>query len=137
VTARRIGVGAGLLIAAGAFVFVLWSIVGQASRQTETGLVVAVDSSGLTDVRGFTIRTGDGRNIVFRIGVLENGAQFPPGHLLEHVATGVKVVVTYRRENGELVAIRIDDAPAAPGARSPVAPDAGSPAASPATASPT
>jgi hypothetical protein len=114
VTARRLGVGAGLLIAAAALVIVVASTLGQAPSQTATGLVVAVDSSGLTDVRGFTIRTGDGRTEVFRIGVLENGAQFPPGHLLEHAATGVKVLVTYREENGELVAIRLDDAPAAP-----------------------
>lgn len=112
-TARRVGVGAGLLIAAGALVIAIWSIAGQAQAQTETGLVVAVDSSGLTDVRGFTIRTSDGRTVAFRIGVLENGAEFPPGHLLEHAATGVKVLVTYRKENGELVAIRIDDAPGA------------------------
>jgi hypothetical protein len=119
VNARRIGVGAGLLIAVVALV-VLVSTIGQA-RSTETGLVVAVDSSGLTDVRGFSIRTADGRTVAFRIGVLENGAQFPPGHLLEHVATGVKVVVTYRRENGELVAVRLDDAPgaAAPSAAGP------------------
>jgi hypothetical protein len=114
VTARRIGVGSGLLIAAVALVVAVISTLGQPPSQTETGLVVAVDSSGLTDVRGFTIRTTDGRTVVFRIGVLENGAEFPPGHLLEHEATGVKVVVTYRRENGELVAIRIDDAPGAP-----------------------
>jgi hypothetical protein len=114
VTARRIGVvGIGILIAAGALALVLMSTFGQAPRQTETGLVVAVDSSGLTDVRGFSIRTNDGRTVAFRIGVLENGAEFPPGHLLEHAATGVKVVVTYRQENGELVAIRIDDAPGA------------------------
>lgn len=118
--ARRIGVGAGLLVAVAALVVVLGSTIGQA-RSTETGLVVAVDSSGLTDVRGFSIRTADGRTVAFRIGVLENGAQFPPGHLLEHVATGVKVVVTYRRENGELVAVRLDDAPgaAAPSAAGP------------------
>ena len=111
-TGRRLGVRAGLLIAAGALVILVASTLGQAPRQTSTGLVVAVDSTGLTDVRGFTLRTGDGRTEVFRIGVLENGAQFPPGHLLEHVATGVKVVVTYRQEGGQLVAIRIDDAPA-------------------------
>ncbi len=111
--ARRVGVGVGLLIAAGALGVVLMSAFGQAPSQTETGLVVAVDSSGLTDVRGFSIRTSDGRTVAFRIGVLENGAEFPPGHLLEHAATGVKVVVTYRRENGDLVAIRIDDAPGA------------------------
>ena len=130
--ARRVGVGAGLVIAAAALVVVIVSTVAQAPSM-ETGLVVAVDSSGLTDVRGFSIRTGDGRTIAFRIGVLENGAQFPPGHLLEHAATGVKVVVTYRQENGELVAIRLDDAPAAPAAPAasgaPAAPVA--PAASP------
>jgi hypothetical protein len=127
VTARRIGVvWIGLLIAALALGSVVVSALGQAPRQTETGLVIAVNSSGLTDVRGFSIRTDEGRTLAFRIGVLENGAQFPPGHLLEHAATGVKVVVTYRRENGDLVAIRIEDAPGA------------SPAgASPAGASPT
>ena len=113
--ARRVGVGAGLLVAVAALIVGVVSAVGQAPG-TETGLVVAVDSSGLTDVRGFSIRTGDGRTVAFRIGVLENGAQFPPGHLLEHAATGVRIVVTYRRENGELVAIRLEDAPASPGA---------------------
>jgi hypothetical protein len=103
----------GLAIAVVALGAVVVSAFGQAPRQTETGLVIAVDSSGLTDVRGFTIRTDDGRTVVFRIGSLENGAQFAPGHLLEHRATGVKIVVTYRQENGELVAIRLEDAPGA------------------------
>jgi hypothetical protein len=114
VSARRIAVAAGLLIAAAALGAVILATFGRAPKQTETGLVVAVDTSGLTDVRGFTIRTNDGRTMAFRIGVLENGAQFPPGHLLEHAATGVKVVVTYRQEDGELVAIRLEDAPGAP-----------------------
>ena len=108
--ARRGVVWIGIAIAAVALGFAVVSAFGQAPRQTETGLVIAVDSSGLTDVRGFTIRTDDGRTVVFRIGALENGAQFPPGHLLEHRATGVKIVVTYRQANGELVAIRLDDA---------------------------
>ena len=123
-TARTIGVGAGLLIAAAALLIVVSATLGQPPRQTETGLVVAVDSSGLTDVRGFTLRTDDGRTVAFRIGVLENGAQFPPGHLLEHAATGVRIVVTYRQENGERIAVRLDDAPVGSGA-------------SPAAASPT
>jgi hypothetical protein len=113
----------GIAIAVVAIGFAVVSAFGQAPRQTETGLVIAVDSSGLTDVRGFTIRTDDGRTVVFRIGALENGAQFPPGHLLEHRATGVKIVVTYRQGNGELVAIRLDDAPgASPTGSSPPSP---------------
>jgi hypothetical protein len=113
VIGRRGVVWIGIAIAVVGLGFVVVSAFGQAPRQTETGLVIAVDSSGLTDVRGFTIRTDDGRTVVFRIGALENGAQFPPGHLLEHRATGVKVVVTYRQANGQLVAIRLDDAPGA------------------------
>jgi hypothetical protein len=120
VIARRGGVvGIGLATAALVLGFVVFSVLGQ-PRQTESGLVTEVDASGLTNVRGFTIRTDDGRTVAFRIGQLENGAQFPPGHLLEHRATGVKVVVTYRTENGELVAIRIEDAPgSSPAAASP------------------
>jgi hypothetical protein len=113
VIGRRGVVWIGLMIAVAALGFVVVSAFGQAPRQTETGLVIAVDSSGLTNVRGFTIRTDDGRTVAFRIGALENGAQFAPGHLLEHRATGVKIVVTYRQVNGEFVAIRLDDAPGA------------------------
>lgn len=109
-TDRRGVVWIGLAIAVLALGFVVVSAFGQAPRQAETGLVTAVDASSLTNVRGFTIRTDDGRTVVFRIGALENGAQFAPGHLLEHRATGVKIVVTYRQENGELVAIRLEDA---------------------------
>ena len=75
---RRGVVWIGLMIAVAALGFVVVSAFGQAPRQTETGLVIAVDSSGLTNVRGFTIRTDDGRTVVFRIGALENGAQFAP-----------------------------------------------------------
>jgi hypothetical protein len=124
VTARRSGVVLiGLAIAAVALAVVVVSAFGQPPRQSETGLVVSVEAFGLTDVRGFTIRTDDGRTVAFRIGSLENGVQFPPGHLLEHRATGVKVVVTYRQENGEAVAIRLEDAPgAAPAGSSPPSP---------------
>ena len=111
-TTRRTGVVlVGLAIGVIALGLVVVSTL--ASRQTETGLVTDVQASGLTSVQGFTIRTDDGRTVAFKIGVLENGLQFPPGHLLEHRATGVKVVVTYRVENGALVAVRIEDAPGA------------------------
>ena len=112
--ARRSGVVLiGIAIGALALGLVVVSAFGRQAPQTDSGLVTAVEASGLTNVRGFTIRTDDGRTVVFRIGVLENGAQFPPGHLLEHRATGVKIVVTYRPENGELVAVRLEDAPGA------------------------
>lgn len=87
--------------------------LGRPPSRTETGVVVAVDRASLTDVRGFTLRTADGRTVVFRIGSLENAAQFAPGHLGEHQATSTPILVTYRVEGGENVAVRLEDAPAA------------------------
>jgi hypothetical protein len=109
VTRRTVIAWIGVAIALIALGVVVVSTFGGAPRQTETGLVTAVDSAGLADVRGFTIRTDDGRTISFRIGVLENGAQFPPGHLLEHRATGARIVVTYRSEGSDRYAVRLDD----------------------------
>lgn len=77
---------------------------------TVVGVVLAIDSRGLSDVRGFTLRTADGQVFEFSLAKLENGATFPPGHLAEHVATATPIRVTYRDASGTLEAIRIDDA---------------------------
>jgi hypothetical protein len=74
------------------------------------GIVTAIDSEGLTNVRGFTLRTDGGRELVFRIGVLENGAEFPPGHLGEHQSLATLVRVWYRADGDALVAFRLEDA---------------------------
>lgn len=76
------------------------------------GVVVAVDSGGLTDVRSFTLRTTDGgRLLVFGLSAQENGVEFPPGHLAEHQLTGSPVRVWYRPGDDPLLAIRLEDAP--------------------------
>jgi hypothetical protein len=74
------------------------------------GIVIKVDSQGLDDVRGFTLRSSAGDQLEFKIGQLENGDEFPPGHLTEHMAAASPVLVFFRMENGELVAFRIEDA---------------------------
>ncbi len=74
-----------------------------------TGVVIAVDSAGLAKVAGFTLRLPDGSRRDFRIGVLENGDQFPPGHLAEHQATAEKVRVYFRQAGDELVVYRLED----------------------------
>jgi hypothetical protein len=84
------------------------------------GVVVGVDSAGLTKVRGFTLRTDDGRTLQFDLAALENAVEFPPGHLVEHQGLGSKVRVWYRDANGTLQAIRLEDAPADAGAGLPV-----------------
>jgi hypothetical protein len=78
--------------------------------QSVIGVIVGVDSAGLDRVNGFTLRTTDRGSLEFTIGDLENGAEFPPGHLVEHQATAQPVRVWYRTEGSELVAIRLEDA---------------------------
>jgi hypothetical protein len=88
------------------------SPTGEPLRQTEVGVVIDLDSASLTDVEGFTIRTPDGRTVVFRIGELENGVEFPPAHLGVHMADAYPVLVTYVEQDGERVVVRLDDGPA-------------------------
>ena len=75
------------------------------------GILTDIDSEGLTQVTAFTIRTNDGQSITFKIGTLENGAEFPPGHLAEHLATSSPVRVYFRAEGPDLVVYRLEDAP--------------------------
>ena len=107
---RGVVVAAGLLIAVVAIGAVLITSLGRPPDRTETGVVVGIDAVSLTNVRGFTLRTPDGRTVSFRIGALENQAQFPPGHLTEHEATASPIRVTYRSEGTDLVAVRLEDA---------------------------
>jgi hypothetical protein len=75
------------------------------------GVVVAVDSQGLGDVRGFTLRRSGGEELGFSLAALENGTQFPPGHLAEHLADAAPVRVWYRESGGERLALWLEDAP--------------------------
>jgi hypothetical protein len=110
---RGVIVAGGVVVALAALALIVSSSFGRPASRTEVGVVIAVEAVSLTDVRAFTIRTADGRTIVFRVGVLENGAEFPPGHLGEHQATAAPIRVTYRDDGGEHVAIRLEDSPAA------------------------
>ena len=110
---RSIVVGIGVVIAAVAVVALVATTLGEPPRRTETGVVTAVDSTSLTNVTGFTIRTPDGRVVQFTLGQLENASQFAPGHLNEHMVTSVPVLVTYQDRNGERVVVRLEDAVAA------------------------
>jgi hypothetical protein len=78
--------------------------------QDVVGVIVAVDATSLTQVHGFTLRTPGGATIAFTIGQLENGDEFPPGHLVEHQANAQPVRVWYRVEGSARVAIRLEDA---------------------------
>jgi hypothetical protein len=77
---------------------------------TVEGVIVGVDSAGLADVRGFTLRLVGGETLEFRLGELENATEFPPGHLAEHQATAQPVRVWFRMEGDERYAVRLEDA---------------------------
>jgi hypothetical protein len=79
--------------------------------QELTGVIVAADSAGLSEVRAVTVRTADGALVDFSLERLQNGAEFPPGHLAEHQATAEPVSVRYVERDGVKLALRIDDAP--------------------------
>jgi len=81
---------------------------------TVDGVVVGVDAKALTDVRSFDLRTTDGTVMTFGLAKLENGIQFPPGHLAEHQATATPIRVWYRDDAGSLHALFLEDAPVAP-----------------------
>ena len=77
-----------------------------------TGVVVEVDTGGgLGDVSGFTLRVPGGELLTFSLRELENGVEFPPGHLVQHQADAFPVRVLYRMEGSERLAIRLEDAP--------------------------
>jgi hypothetical protein len=101
-----------VLLAALAGLVAIVATVALAPRTgTATGVVVAVDSTSLTEVTAFTIREAGGRTRQFAVGGLQNATEFPPGHLVEHIASGVPVIVTWRDEGGVESAIRIVDGP--------------------------
>lgn len=73
------------------------------------GVVVAIDSAGLDDVRGFTLRTAAGETFEFLLGELENAAEFPPAHLAVHQVEAYPVRVWFRMEGAERYAVRLED----------------------------
>jgi hypothetical protein len=83
---------------------------GSPDTASVVGVVVSVDSAGLGDVHGFTLRQAGGETVDVRLGELENPTEFPPGHLAEHQATARPVRVWYRFEGTERFAVRLEDA---------------------------
>jgi hypothetical protein len=101
-----LGVGSAIFLGAGGS----GATAGPSNAESVVGVVVGVDSTGLDKVSGFTLRTSAGESLQFDLRALENGAQFAPGHLVEHQATGQPVRVWYRTANGVRLAIRLEDA---------------------------
>lgn len=98
------------LTAAGMILFGQAGTPAPQGTRTVEGVIVSVDSAGLTDVKGFDLRAADGTTKTFSLERLENGVEFPPGHLVEHQAGASPVRVWYTTEGDVHYAIRLEDA---------------------------
>ena len=73
--------------------------------------MISTDGSGVANVTRFRLRTAEGQELDFRVGVLdlEDGG-LPAPHLREHMASGEPIEVSYHIEDGVNVADRYVDA---------------------------
>jgi hypothetical protein len=86
------------------------SFVVPVPRSPVAGVVTSINSQGLDKVKGFTLRTRSGVDLTFVIGQLDNGADFPPGHLAEHQASLEPILVWFKTEGDKLVVYHLEDA---------------------------
>ena len=76
-----------------------------------TGVILNVESSSLTELDSFTLRSNDGETLIF---VSERDIPVDPlegifpGHLLGHMQSAEQVTVHYREEGGRLLAVRLE-----------------------------
>ena len=92
--------------------FFLLAVACGTGERTVEGIITNVDTTTLTQVETFTVRDNDNNTIVFRIAPdatqdIEDG--FVPSHLREHALAVEQVKVFYRVEDGEFLALRIED----------------------------
>jgi len=78
------------------------------------GVPVDIEAEGFTKVTAFTIRTDTGEQLRLLMGTLENGADFPPNHLAEHLAGSTRVRAFFRGEGVDRVVYRLEDADPVP-----------------------
>jgi hypothetical protein len=122
----------GVLVVVGALVVPGLYLYNQLDQPTSVeGVVVGVKTRPPLAVDSFELLVPDGRRLTFTVGKLDmSPGGFDAPHLVSHQATGQPVIVLYRTNDDELVAVRLMDGafPAAPSATPPRA--TGSPTAS-------
>ncbi|TAK20100.1 MAG: hypothetical protein EPO26_18540 [Chloroflexota bacterium] len=89
------------------------ALMGCETRETATGVLVDVRSSGLTVVESIALRLDDGTRRDIAIGSEIQRSSHPPsgGHLREHMVNGDRVTVVFRRDGAANIAISMEDGP--------------------------
>jgi hypothetical protein len=83
-----------------------------AGAQTVRGVLLDVESPNIQKVDSFTLRTDDGQELHFTTAPNFNEGVthlMTPGHMRQHMALGDPVEVSYRNDNGTLVALSAVD----------------------------
>jgi hypothetical protein len=83
--------------------------------QTARGVLLDVVSPGIQQVVSFTLRTDAGEEMKFVAAPDFNAGAahlMTPGHMRQHMALADPVIVTYRADSGQLVALSATDAAA-------------------------
>jgi hypothetical protein len=86
-----------------------------AQTRTARGVLLDVVSPSIQKVDSFTLRTDDGQELAFVTASDFNAGAthaMTPGHMRQHMALADPVSVTYREENGRLIALSATDATA-------------------------
>lgn len=89
---------------------VLVGACGGDGERSAAGVIIDVQATSLTQIDSFTLRDNEGRVLVFRIApdVTDDPQEgFLPSHLRSHAVLAEQVVVFYREEQGELLALRL------------------------------
>jgi hypothetical protein len=83
-----------------------------AQTRTAHGVLLEVESPSIQRVERFTLRTDDGQELTFATASDFNSSAshaMTPGHMRQHMALVEAVTITYREENGRLVALNATD----------------------------
>jgi hypothetical protein len=75
-------------------------------------VLLAIDNSSIQRVERFMLRTDDGQELLFTTASDFNSGTnhaMTPGHMRQHMALAEAVTVTYREENGQLIALQATD----------------------------
>ncbi len=103
----------GRLLVAVAFLLGCSAPPAAAGSQTVRGVLLEVQSPSIQQVDRFRLRSDTGQEMLFVAAPDFNAGAvhiMTPGHMRQHMALADPVVVTYRDENGTLIALSATDA---------------------------
>ena len=98
-----------LAVPLAALAFVAFACGG--GDRSESGVILDVTGSSLTQVESFTLLADDGEVLTFQIApdASKDVAEgFFPGHMRGHALAAEKVTIYFREEDGVLLALRME-----------------------------